>query len=484
MKIRVQVVIESELGPPLVEEVAALERGALRPEELGLKLAEAKGLLRAMQHAMIAQQVEEYVAQQVRCPECGQPCPRKGKHEIVFRTLFGKLKLPSPRLYVCRCQPRCRRSASPLAELLVERTAPELAYLEAKFAALVSYGLTVDLLAEVLPIGEHLGVAAVHRQVQRVAERVESELGEEQAQFIEGCPREWETLPAPDPPLIVGLDGGYVHARAQTSGAKGWFEVIAGKSVGAEGNFKCFAFVNQHDPKPKRRLHEVLKGQGLQMNQRVVFLSDGGDTVRSLPTYLSPESEHYLDWFHITMRLTVLGQMAKGLERESNSTAERTEQQQSEGPQEGPTAGEIQKQLESVKWYLWHGNVYAALRTVQDLREDLKAGPKRSEIQGKLGKAVREFEGYITNNRESIPNYGDRYRHGETISTAFVESAVNQIVSKRFVKKQQMRWSERGAHLLLQIRTRVLNDELRDTFGRWYLGMMPTQAEAEQKQAA
>ena len=27
------------------------------------------------------------------------------------------------------------------------------------------------------------------------------------------------------------------------------------------------------------------------------------------------------------------------------------------------------------------------------------------------------------------------------------------------VKKQQMRWSPRGAHLLLQVRTRVLNDD-------------------------
>jgi hypothetical protein len=70
-----------------------------------------------------------------------------------------------------------------------------------------------------------------------------------------------------------------------------------------------------------------------------------------------------------------------------------------------------------------------------------------------------------------IPNYGDRYRHGETISTAFGESTVNQVVSKRMVKKQQMRWTPRGAHLLLQVRTRVLNNELRDTFSRWYPDM-------------
>jgi hypothetical protein len=49
-----------------------------------------------------------------------------------------------------------------------------------------------------------------------------------------------------------------------------------------------------------------------------------------------------------------------------------------------------------------------------------------------------------------------------------VESAVNQVISKRFVKKQQMRWTPRGAHLLLQTRIKVLNGDLEDTFRRWY----------------
>ena len=65
--------------------------------------------------------------------------------------------------------------------------------------------------------------------------------------------------------------------------------------------------------------------------------------------------------------------------------------------------------------------------------------------------------------------------------TSFVESAVNQVISKRMVKKQQMRWSPRGAHLLLQIRTRVLNDTLTDDYRRWYPGFTHT---ARQDQAA
>jgi hypothetical protein len=67
-----------------------------------------------------------------------------------------------------------------------------------------------------------------------------------------------------------------------------------------------------------------------------------------------------------------------------------------------------------------------------------------------------------------------RYRAGEVISSSFVESTVNQVVSKRMVKKQQMRWTPRGAHLLLQIRTRVLNDTLSDDFHRWYPGFTHT----------
>ena len=69
---------------------------------------------------------------------------------------FGKLKLDSPQLYRCPCEAQGTKGVSPLAELLPERTSPELAYLETKFAALVSYGLSVQLLHELLPLGQGL----------------------------------------------------------------------------------------------------------------------------------------------------------------------------------------------------------------------------------------------------------------------------------------------------------------------------------------
>ena len=137
MKLKVQLIIESDSGETeVVQEVGKLERHSLRPENLGLTLSEAKELLQEVQKAMVTHQTTRYLTQQISCPECGGIRTHKGKHQIVLRTLFGKLQLDSPRLYHCGCcSKEEHRSFSPLAELLPERTAPELAYLESKFAA-------------------------------------------------------------------------------------------------------------------------------------------------------------------------------------------------------------------------------------------------------------------------------------------------------------------------------------------------------------
>ena len=187
------------------------------------------------------------------------------------------------------------------------------------------------------------------------------------------------------------------------------------------------------------------------MNQPITFMSDGGDTVRQLQWYLNPHSEHLLDWFHITMRLTVLGQYVKGLIRLD------------------PELGEqIQKELELTKWNLWHGKVSRALYRFEDVEMLMYNFDESYPNFKKLEKAVYEFQAYILRNAPMIRNYGERYRAGQVISTAFVESQVNQLLDKRFDKKQQMGWTPKGAHLLLQTRAKVLNQELVATFRTWY----------------
>lgn len=87
------------------------------------------------------------------CPHCARKRSLKNHHEIVCLTLFGKLKVRSPRLYQCPCQKTSKPTESPLAALLPERTAPELLYLESKWASLMLLEETRSLLTEVLAVG-------------------------------------------------------------------------------------------------------------------------------------------------------------------------------------------------------------------------------------------------------------------------------------------------------------------------------------------
>lgn len=310
MRFLIHLVAESEAGQR-VQEIARLERKEPRLENIGLSLREAKQLLAAIQTTIVERQVTDYLETQRACPRCGQIRGLNGSHPVRFQTLFGNLELRSPRWNHCGCQPNPAKTFSPLSDLLPEHASPERLYLEAKRASLISFDLAAHLLKDALPVAETVNAASLRNHLDRVAERTEAALGEERGSFVEGGPREWGTLPPSPPPLTVGIDGAYVR---HWEDKKAHFEVIVGKSVSEEGPSRCFGFVPTYDSKPKRRLFELLKGQGMQMNQQVMFFSDGGSDVRGVQQYLNPEAEHYLDWFHLTMQLTVMGQYAKGLD--------------------------------------------------------------------------------------------------------------------------------------------------------------------------
>ncbi|MGH3847262.1 MAG: ISKra4 family transposase, partial [Pseudonocardiaceae bacterium] len=179
-----------------------MDRDTLSSDTLGLRLAEAKDLLTAVQDSLVNAQAEQALAEQAPCPHCGQARRHKDSRAIVVRSLFGTLRLPSPRWWNCGCQPQTNTTFSPLASLLPQRTTPELSYLQARFAGLVSYGLSADLLGEVLPLGRALHASTVRRQVQATAQRLENELGEERFSFIDTCQADLEELPRPDLPLV------------------------------------------------------------------------------------------------------------------------------------------------------------------------------------------------------------------------------------------------------------------------------------------
>jgi hypothetical protein len=238
---------------------------------------------------------------------------------VSLQTLFGNIGIDSPRWSHCPCQPHETKTFSPLSELLTEHVAPERLYLEVKWSSLISFELATELLKDTLPVAETINASSVRNHLHRVAQRVESALGDEQVSFVEGCARDWAALPRPPSALTVGIDGCYVRDWGDK---KKNFEIIVGKSMSEEAPDRRFGFVQTFDKKPKRRLFELLKEQGMQMNQQVKFFSDGGADIRDVQLYLNPEAEHYLDWFHITMRITVMGQYAKGLKATPEKRAE------------------------------------------------------------------------------------------------------------------------------------------------------------------
>ena len=227
MKITIQLVIESENGnTSQISNVGEWQIDEpLQPSNLGFALAESKQLLKNIQQTLVEEQINQYQQVQSRCSDCDRQLKRKGTHSLTYRTLFGTLKLNSPRLFYCDCKKTEQKSFSPLATLLSKRTAPERLYLESKFASLMSYGLTVKLLEEVLPLEGKLNAASVRNNLHEVAQKVEAELGEEEYMFADGCEIEWSKLPRPDLPITVGIDGGYIHSCSPEKKNKKWFEV-------------------------------------------------------------------------------------------------------------------------------------------------------------------------------------------------------------------------------------------------------------------
>lgn len=167
-----------------------------------------------------------------------------------------------------------------------------------------------------------------------------------------------------------------------------------------------------------------------------VFLTDGGEDVRDLPRYLYPLSEHDRDWFHITMRITVLANTAKSL---------------APLPEVPDFAARIGADLERLKWLLWHGNTFRADQTLSrlDYVDDEAVDPlARAAQAGEVARQVRH-----PHPRQRTPHPELRralpLRGSDLLGPRGVSG--NQVVSKRTSKKQQMR-------------------DLAGHFQRWYPG--------------
>ena len=277
----------------------------------------------------------------------------------------------------------------------------------------------------------------VRNYTQRVGQRLE---------------RHQDTLPtaiprAPAGEVVLGLDGGYVRNRQPRP--ERTFEIVAGRVLSDQDETTRFAFVREGSASGGETIARLLRQRGTTAETRVTVLSDGDAGLRAIQRAAAPEAEPVLDWFHIAMRWQHVHQLASGAIHQGQPAEARTW---------------LLDRIDRAKWALWNGQLAKTLGHLSELRVwtwNVRADPSWLEH---LRTHLSELTCYLDANADSLPNYGARHRQGAAISTAFVESTVNEIVSRRMVKRQQMRWNRETVQPFLTVRVHVLNDTLEDAF--------------------
>src|SRR3954453_4231169 len=202
---RVKLVAELQAGVTTETEVARIERGEEAGlADLGLRLNEAKQLTAALQAKMVSAQLAVGGGRRRSCATCGRPLARKGHYPATFRSLFGDVPVRVRRLLVCPCQSPGEVKSFAALDLGKDAVAPELAYVTARYAALVPFGQVATLLSELLPMGGAQNAGTVRNRTLRVGEKV-----------VQPPSPGTEKRPSAQAagPVMVGLDGGYVRSR-------------------------------------------------------------------------------------------------------------------------------------------------------------------------------------------------------------------------------------------------------------------------------
>ena len=201
-----------------------------------------------------------------------------------------------------------------------------------------------------------------------------------------------------------------------------------------------YAYVHKQVPSAAARLDQFLHTSGVRPDERVTVISDDAGEFEKAVQNSELASGRILDWFHIAMKFkaaenSVFGSaMIESMQRKSVTT-----------------------ELEHAKWLVWHGKGGKSVARIKALHASFMA--REGYEYSTLWWNLHRLSCYIDNNAGTLVNYGARYHKGLPISSSIAESAVNQVVSHRMAKKQQMRWTDEGAHCLVQVRVAVLNGE-------------------------
>jgi hypothetical protein len=285
---RVKLVAELRPGVTTETEVARIERDEQASvAELGLQLAEAKQLTAALQTQIVPVQVAVLGERRRSCVACGRVLASKGHYGARFRSLFGDVPVRVRRLLVCPCQDVIEGGAKSFAALDLGKdgVAPELAYVTARYAALVPFGKVAAFLSELLPMSGARNTGTVRNRTLRVGQDVVRQHFNETAK---------QPVMQAGGPVVVGLDGGYVRSRHRQE--ERHFEVIAGKVIRADGAQHRFAFARNGQATASEAFRQALAAAGVHADTPATVLCDGDAGLWRLQREALPGATIVLDW--------------------------------------------------------------------------------------------------------------------------------------------------------------------------------------------
>jgi len=440
MKWRVMLELIGPDGAVVVHEVGGREAPTeYAPRMIGLTLEEGKHLLAALQVHLVQAQTEDHSRRRRRCQRCGAQRPLKDQRSRRLVSLFGTVEVRAPRFTPCRCAVTCRRTLNPVAEIMPDRCTLEYELIVAKMGSLLPYRRARALLAEFLPLGKPQTVETLRQRTLRVGDRLEREA----VVRAESKPR------VAAKSISLSIDGGHVRAARQYQGRS--FEVLLAQVSDDDGKQVVFASVPAEANSQTRQLRGVLHGLGATPATSVTILSDGAEGPRSLGEAASSgPTQHVLDWFHLAMRVQHVAQAAK-----SWPDATETDCQ---------VGAHLAETIERIRWRLWHGQIRRALDLIGETAATVDVAadgkPASAAAARKVARLLDELERYVSGQSDLIIDYATARRCEEPISTAITESTVQWLLHRRMNAQQQMRWSPRGAHLMLKVRTAVVNGTL------------------------
>jgi hypothetical protein len=404
---------------------------------LGLTLAEGKRLLAGLQQQIVAAQARDHAVRRPDCQSCGAVCHVKDYRDHAIATLFGQVKVRLPRF---RCA-GCGGSEAGHGWPSHCRSTPELDQLQAHLSALMTYRVAADLMAQMFPVdaGNDPETLRCHTLTIGADLRDQATVQPDTAASA----------------IAVTLDSTFIRSCEE---GERHLEVRVGNVETASGGRQVFGAVAKADTDIKMLIRRSLDAVGRTEDTVLTAFTDGCPGLRRILAEAGVTEVPILDWFHIGMRLQHLEQIAGGLSADD--------------PGRAAAKAVIVEEVDRLHWRLWNGKAKDAHISIDRIRAVMhhsqgEQGQRKSIAPSrKLWTALHALDGYLTGQSDWLVNYAERHRAGLRVGTAITEGTANFLVNRRMNKSQQMRWSRRGADLLLQVRCAVYNGTLGSGFGQ------------------